>query len=380
MLALWRQSLGNWRATQYDCMVQPPFCTKDFTSPEGFKVNDCGDPFMSILFHVSFQIFSTFAVLNVVIAIILGAFTWCYSLEQSELTSGLAINADHLRHLKAIWDRFDLYSEGHIDIKRLQVFLAVVRYVIPEFFCTGTRTQQGELLYKDYSSFGFSEKNGEPETLKERKCRENYEDLVRRMGDFERSAELWKQLDMAGCDVWTGCNDNVAGFDIKLHPLGSKDEDLHIFTKEVNNGIISCPAWQKGEVSETTVERAKFMTLINIMIIEPLNLSPHDVYVCFDYKDPFSYFQPGYFGDKYPVDGQVVLETDPQSIRSPLFKPAFYKSDQPKLTQDDMAGVYTVNKPSDHSALIDDAPAERTNEPDDHKKKTSVVTKQRGIA
>jgi len=57
----------------------------------------------------------------VVIAIILGAFTWCYSLEQSELTSNLVITADDLRHFKAIWDRFDLYSTGQIDVEDLQV-------------------------------------------------------------------------------------------------------------------------------------------------------------------------------------------------------------------------------------------------------------------
>ena len=76
--------------------------------------------------------FSTFAVLNVVIAIILGAFTWCYSLEQSELTSNLVITADDLRHFKAIWDRFDLYSTGEIDIEDLQLFLSVVRFNIPQ--------------------------------------------------------------------------------------------------------------------------------------------------------------------------------------------------------------------------------------------------------
>ena len=41
-------------------------------------------------------------------------------------------------------------------------------------------------------------------------------------------------------------------------------------------------------------------------MIEPLNLADHDVYVCFEFKDPFSYFQPGYFGDKTPLDGQVL--------------------------------------------------------------------------
>ena len=88
--------------------VAPPFCTSGVTqtlSDNGvvneFVVNDCGKPGPSVFYHVIFQIFSTFAVLNVVIAIILGAFTWCYSLEQSELTEDLVITADDLRHFKA---------------------------------------------------------------------------------------------------------------------------------------------------------------------------------------------------------------------------------------------------------------------------------------
>ena len=40
----------------------------------------------------------TFCVLNLVVAIILNAFTWCYSLEPSEITSGLFVNSQHLIH------------------------------------------------------------------------------------------------------------------------------------------------------------------------------------------------------------------------------------------------------------------------------------------
>ena len=41
---------------------------------------------------------ATFCVLNLVVAIILNAFTWCYSLEPSEITSGLDINSLHMLH------------------------------------------------------------------------------------------------------------------------------------------------------------------------------------------------------------------------------------------------------------------------------------------
>jgi len=200
-------------------------------------------------------------------------------------------------------------------------------------------------------------------------------------GDFERSQELWLQLDAAGCDVWMGCNDNVAGYDVRLHPLGSKDEDLHIFTKEVANGIIACPAYiPGGPVSHTTVLNARFMSLVQILIIEPLGLTEHDVYVCCDYKDPFSYFQPGYFGDKYPTDGQVILECDPMSIRDPMFKPAYYRKDREKMTDDDLAGTYTMPQIEDQKekdALLSDE--KEKDDREGHQKKVVVVTKGRGI-
>jgi len=378
MLALWRATLGNWRSNMYDCMVSAPMCTEDFEQivlvagggNYTYIANDCGKPSVSILYHTLFQILSTFAVLNVVIAIILGAFTWCYSLEESELTEGLAVTADDLRHFKQIWDRFDIYSTSQIPIKDLQLFLAVVKWNVPKMFCTGVVTQQGKLLYKDYSSFGSGGRDPdtgerldskEPEKgRREKVCRKNYDFLVEQIGDFERSHELWVQLEDAGCDVWMGGNDNVAGFDISRHPLGSVDADLHIFTKEVNNGIIYVPqytpnGWDNGNPVKTRVDNVSFMSLINLLVMAPLGLNDHDVYVCFDFKDPFSYFQPGYFGDKKPLNGKVVLNTDPNSIRMDFERPAFYQQKAQPITVDDLAGTYTIpDKNEEEMSLITD--------------------------
>jgi len=395
MLALWRATLGNWRSNMYDAAVEAPFCTSGYSQliPYNFQkqgnieidftANDCGSAFASVGFHVIFQFFSTFAVLNVVIAIILGAFTWCYALEQSELTSDLPVTADDLRHFKMIWDRFDLYGSGEMDVERLQLFLAVVRSNIPKIFYTGVQTQSDEMLYIDYSSFqlsvDYAASDKESERMrKERKSYENFTDLIARIGDFERSAEVWKQLDMAGCDIWMGNNDNVAGFDIMLHPLGSTDGNLHIFTKEINNGIIYVPMYSDKPVP-TRVDRVRFISLINILVMDPLNLSEHDVYVCFDYKDPFSYFQPGYFGDKYPnTTGQVELNMDPESIRMPYEKPAYFKRIREKLTEDDLAGTYTVDKKSGAEKYAEYiADDDKNGQP--NKKRLAVVTSKRGV-
>ena len=66
-----------------------------------------------------------------------------------------------------------------------------------------------------------------------------------------------------------GENDNVAGFDIKLHPLGSIDANLHIFTKEVQSDPITVrqytpDGWEGGNPSETIVENVSFMALVRL--------------------------------------------------------------------------------------------------------------------
>lgn len=173
---------------------------------------------------------------------------------------------------------------------------------------------------------------------------ENFMDLISRIGDFERSAELWTQLEMAGCDILEGNNDNVAGFDILLHPLGSSDGNLHIFTKQIHNGIIEVPMYVDRPVP-THVKKVRFISLVNLLVMDPLNLTQHDIYVCFDFKNPFSYFQPGYFGDKYPnTAGEVQLNKDPDSMRMPYEKPGFFKRAGKKLTTADLDGTYTVPK------------------------------------
>jgi len=278
-----------------------------------------------VAFMVLFQILSTFAVLNVVIAIILSAFTWCYSLEQSELTSSLPITASDIRHFKAIWDRFDLYSTGKIDLQHMQLLLGVLEWNIPSLFISGIRNQADDVLVNDYASFGPGSNENDKdlkdteEAALQRKSRIAYAKLVRKIGKFERSKELWYQLTMAKCDVLKGCNDNVAGFEPSLHPLGSiYDADLHIFTKEVNNEVIYVAKYDVAKTPPaTTVNQVTFSTLLQILIMDPLLMTEHDNFVCFGYKDPFSYFQPGYFADKKPKHGEVCLYRDPSIIEAP---------------------------------------------------------------
>ena len=95
---------------------------------------------------------ATFCVLNLVVAIILNAFTWCYALEPSEITAGLDVNSEHMIHftviprykwqgidssLQEIWIRFDLFGTGFIELQQLQFLMSIVLYNIPELCRTG---------------------------------------------------------------------------------------------------------------------------------------------------------------------------------------------------------------------------------------------------
>merc|ERR1740117_1761576 len=132
-----------------------PDCTMSAKSVDiDDRYNDCGDYPSACLFFMLFQVVAAFCVLNLVVAIILNAFTWCYSLEPSEITEGLSVNGEHLLHFKQIWDRFDLFGTGFINIDQLQFFMSVVQFQIKELCATGEMSQQDEAMYSDFSSFG----------------------------------------------------------------------------------------------------------------------------------------------------------------------------------------------------------------------------------
>jgi len=189
-------------------------------------------------------------------------------------------------------------------------------------------------------------KNGVSEfsLQQQERSRLNFEALKRCISCFERRKELWKQLELADCDIWMGCNDNVVGFDVKLHPLGSSDPNLHIFTREVNNGFICAPAFD-GSTSEATLTQVSFSSLLTILVMGPVNLQAHDLFVAFGFKDPFSYTQPGYLHDKFMQDGKVCLDEVlpaipflPGSSEQEQARPA----DSPRLTSQSEAPAKAV--------------------------------------
>jgi len=211
MHALWRAALGNWRGIMYDAMVMGPDCTMTMDDypesqlPDGSKYNDCGDYFTSCAYFVFFQVMATFCVLNLVVAIILNAFTWCYSLEPSEITSGLDINSTHMLHFTEIWIRFDLFGTGFIQLDQLQFLMSIVLYNIPEMCRTGEVNQQDEPGFVDYSSFGSGPGSCDLDAS-EAQCRTNYDQLVDNLLKYERALEVTSRLNEDGINIQNGEN------------------------------------------------------------------------------------------------------------------------------------------------------------------------------
>merc|ERR1711865_379668 len=223
MHCLWRAALGNWRGVMYDAMVMGPDCTMTMGTsselPDGSKYNDCGDYITSCIFFVLFQVVATWGVLNLVVAIILNAFTWCYSLEPSQITAGLAVTSEHFLHFKEIWTRFDLFGTGFIPVAQLQLLMSLVQFNLPDLCRTGTVNQRDDPMYSDYSSFDSSPE-GINRDASEAQARENYKNLVDKITRYERALAVQNKILDAGVD---------------LH----KGENTDIFDAQIDNGIIS---------------------------------------------------------------------------------------------------------------------------------------------
>lgn len=319
MHVLWRNALGNWRSTMYETFVSFPECTnleKDSQPGLDKAFSDCGDPIKGHIFFLSFMVVSAFAVLNLVIAIILNAFTWCYSLEPSEITGSLCISAKHLRHFKAIWDRFDIDGDASMPVSDLQCLLAVAQKNIPELFFSGYVNQKDEKLYTDYSSFGTGPGKTDA-NADETACRERFEGLKEMLTLREHTREVFVRLEKNGEDVWNG--DNTTVF----------EEDFERYNQTGTTLLLT-----KNDQG-TTLEGVEYLSLIYLLVQEPLGLNAHDLYVCNRVNgpagiamcDPFRPLFPGYIdqGDSLeilvPDDEEEGPPDAPQVLKNDAFVP-----------------------------------------------------------
>merc|ERR1712070_1125016 len=124
----------------------------------------------------------------------------------------------------------------------------------------------------------------------------------------------------------------------------------HIFTQAIDNGIIRCEAWADDATCEehappTELLKVRFLSLITVLVLEPLELEEHDIYVCFEERNPFSYYQPGYFGDTNQ-DGKCQIGPTGGDLRSIGGSDAELLLDNVKKNQEKVsnrAGTYTLD-------------------------------------
>ena len=297
MHSLWRCALGNWRALMYDTMVMGPDCTSG-TSEDGSAYNDCGDYITACMFFVIFQVCATFCVMNLVVAIILNAFTWCYSLESPEITGEMGLNATHLQHFTNIWSRFDLFGTGFIDVRQLHSLMGVVQYNIRELCFQGTEfNQRDEQKFVDYASFG-SGANGTDRDAPEATCRANFEELVRTIAVYEQSLDIQSRILDEGTDIMYG-------------------EDTNAFDDAVDNGVVVSV---EGP-AKVKLLKVRFSSLIRILIQKALGLDNHDIYVCHDYRDPFQVRWPGYQQGQHSAPKGELKKASVLPIESTIFTP-----------------------------------------------------------
>merc|ERR1719238_2182685 len=102
-------------------------------------------------------------------------------------------------------------------------------------------------MYRDYSSFGSGPK-GTDKNDDETQCRANFDMLIDKLKQYERSVALYKELQDAQVEVDLGQNDFVKGFE--KGSADASDPENHVFTRSIDNGVISSPAWCHGEAHD----------------------------------------------------------------------------------------------------------------------------------
>ena len=128
MVTLFREMTGeNWNGIMRDCMVQPPFCDSD--------LGNCGNIWLSPLFHVGFQIMSAMLVMDLIVAIILNQFE--NQLEKEKRMDSAIMTEQNMRTFGEHWAHFSR-GKWTMPVPKLPAFL---RYLPPPLGFTKSSEQ-----------------------------------------------------------------------------------------------------------------------------------------------------------------------------------------------------------------------------------------------
>eukprot|EP00761_Pharyngomonas_kirbyi_P014924 gb/GECH01014955.1/.p1 GENE.gb/GECH01014955.1/~~gb/GECH01014955.1/.p1 ORF type:complete len:1446 (+),score=208.71 gb/GECH01014955.1/:1-4338(+) len=109
LLTLFRATTGeDWNGIMYECEVQEPNCSD--------KLGNCGSPWMSQIYWISFTIIGMYVLLNLFVAVILENFSTVTNQEGG-------IKQEDLDKFNKIWCQYDPESTNRIPAAKLPLFL-----------------------------------------------------------------------------------------------------------------------------------------------------------------------------------------------------------------------------------------------------------------
>ena len=112
-LILFHSMTGEgWRLVMNDLKLSSPACTADYNGK-----TDCGNPFGSTAFFVTYIILCTYILTNLFVATILDYVSF------GILKSNTLLSDEHLDHYQKLWVQYDRKGEGYLKLHRLGEFL-----------------------------------------------------------------------------------------------------------------------------------------------------------------------------------------------------------------------------------------------------------------
>ena len=116
MLMLFRMATGeSYNEIMHNLRLQPPYC-------DDKVLNNCGDFVIPIVYCISFFILSSFVLLNLLIAIVIEAFTTISELDLA------TVKPAHLLKFKAVWAKYDPDGDSMVPTNALLDLLSEVEY------------------------------------------------------------------------------------------------------------------------------------------------------------------------------------------------------------------------------------------------------------
>ena len=136
--------LASYNEIMHNLRLQPPYCD--------VKADNCGSLIIPYVYCIFFFIFSSFVLLNLLIAIVIEAFTTITELDNA------SVRPIHLANFKAVWAKYDPDGDSMVPTKNLLDLLSEVEYPLG-LLNTPDQPPMTDALLKSASSDFFSRRN-----------------------------------------------------------------------------------------------------------------------------------------------------------------------------------------------------------------------------